>query len=136
MADIEQAGAKDTTSSLIDQLGYAFLELEAHKDASKDKVRWMEVEEHFRNLETLLKNKFEELQAKEKEFEEKEAETHSLIAEKVAAVNAKEQALLDRVQELKDAAVTAIAEARANHLPTSVEPVDDGDSKDKMLLSY
>ncbi|KAG2724276.1 hypothetical protein I3760_01G008900 [Carya illinoinensis] len=135
MADIEQAGVNDTTSSLIEQLGYACLELEAYKDASKDKVRWMEVEEHFRNLETLLKNKFEELEAKEKEFEEKEAETHSLIAEKVAAVNAKEQALLDRVQELKDAAVTAIAEARANHLPTSVEHVDDGDSKDKVSSS-
>jgi flagellar motility protein MotE (MotC chaperone) len=79
MTDIEQAGAKDTTSSLIEQLGNAFLELEACKDAYEDKVQWMEVEEHFRNLETLLKKKFEELEEKEKEFEESEAQTHSLL---------------------------------------------------------
>ncbi|XP_062154925.1 FRIGIDA-like protein 3 [Alnus glutinosa] len=135
MTDIEQAGAKDTTSSLIEQLGNAFLELEACKDAYEDKVQWMEVEEHFRNLETLLKKKFEELEEKEKEFEEKEAQTHSLIADREAAVTAKEQELLDQVQELKDAAVAAILQTRANHQPTSAEPVDGGDNKDDKVSS-
>ncbi|GMY11852.1 FRIGIDA-like protein 3 [Fagus crenata] len=135
MADIEQAGEKDTTSSLIEQLGNAFLELHARKDAFEDKVQWTEVEEHFRNLETLLTKKFEELEAKEKEFEEKEKENYLLIAGREAAVAAKEQGLLDRVQELKDAAVTAIAEARSVHQPTSVEAVDDGDNKDGKVSS-
>lgn len=135
MVDMEQDAAKDTTSSLIEQLGNAILELKVHREASEDKVPWMEVEEHFRNLETLLKKKFEELEAKEKEFEGKEAETRLLIAEREAAVIAKEQNLLDRVQELKDAAVNAISEAQTNHQPTSVEPIDDGDNKDDKVSS-
>nr|XP_023921755.1 FRIGIDA-like protein 3 [Quercus suber]XP_023921756.1 FRIGIDA-like protein 3 [Quercus suber]XP_023921757.1 FRIGIDA-like protein 3 [Quercus suber]XP_023921758.1 FRIGIDA-like protein 3 [Quercus suber]XP_023921759.1 FRIGIDA-like protein 3 [Quercus suber]POE98797.1 frigida-like protein 3 [Quercus suber] len=135
MTDVEQAGATDTTSSLIEQLGNAFLDLHARKDAFEDEVQWTEVEEHFRNLELLLKEKFEQLEAKEKEFEEKETETRLLIAEREAAVAAKEQDLLDRVQELKESAVTAIAEARSVHQPTSVEAVDDGDNKDGKVSS-
>lgn len=135
MVDMEQDAAKDTTSSLIEQLGNAILELKVHREASENKVPWMEVEEHFRNLETLLKKKFEELEAKEKEFEGKEAETRLLIAEREAAVITKEQNLLDRVQELKDAAVNAISEAQTNHQPTSVEPIDDGDNKDDKVSS-
>lgn len=135
MTEIEETGAKDTTSSLIEELGSAILELEACKNASEDKIQWMEVAEHFHNLETSLKKKSEELEAKEKEFQENEAKTHLLIAEREAIVTYKEQELLDRVQELKDAAVAAIAEARANHQPASLEPIDGGDNKEDKVSS-
>ncbi|KAK9285368.1 hypothetical protein L1049_024559 [Liquidambar formosana] len=135
MADTEHVVGIDTSSSLIEQLGKAILELEAHKDASEDQVQWMEIEEHFRNLETMLKEKTEELEAKEKEFEEKESETGTLLAEREAAVSAKEQDLLDRVQELKDVAVATVAESRAKYKPISLELVDGGDHKESKVSS-
>ena len=135
MASIGQHVANDTASSLIEQFCEAVLELEACKDASENKVQWTEIEQHFRNLEMTLKKKAEELEVKEKEYEEKEAETRALIAEKEAAVATKEQDFLHRVQELKDAAVAAIAEACANFQPISVEPLDAGDNKDTEVSS-
>lgn len=135
MASIGQHVANETASSLMEQLFKAVLELQACKDASVNKVQWTEIEQHFRNLEMTLKKKGEDLEAKEKEYKEKEAETLALISEREAAVAAKEQLYLDRVQELKDAAVAAIAEAGANFQPTSEEPLDAGDSKDTKVSS-
>lgn len=135
MVDAEQVLASDTGSSFIEQLSKAVLDLEAFKDASEERVQWMEVEEHFRNLDTMLKKKFEELEAKEREFKEKESESHILIKEREADVNAKEQDLLDRIQELKDVAVAVISEARANHQTTASEPVEDGDNRDSKVSS-
>ncbi|XWS45198.1 hypothetical protein CRYUN_Cryun15aG0115700 [Craigia yunnanensis] len=125
----------NTASSLIEQLCKAVLELEACKDGSENKVQWTEIEQHFRNLDISLKKKSEELEAKEKEYKEKEADTLALIAEREAAVATKEQDYLDRLQELKDAAVAAIAEACANFQPTSAEPLDAGDNKDTKVSS-
>uniref|UniRef100_A0A7C9AZK0 Uncharacterized protein n=1 Tax=Opuntia streptacantha TaxID=393608 RepID=A0A7C9AZK0_OPUST len=101
----------ELTSSLINQLQRAFFELKSYEDVSNDDIRWEDVEGHFRCLESELKKKLEELEAKERLVTEKE----SLIAERETAVAAKEQDLLDGVQELKDAAVAAIMEARAAH---------------------
>ncbi|KAJ0098007.1 hypothetical protein Patl1_28585 [Pistacia atlantica] len=53
----------------------------------------------------------------------------------MATVADKEQDLIDRVQELKDAAVAAIAEVRANYQPTSLDPTDVGDNQDSMVSS-
>lgn len=135
MVDAEQVVEGDASSCLIDQLGKALLELNAHKDTSEGRVQWTEIEEYFRNLETTLKKRFEELEVKEKKFEEQEAETCALLMEREEAVTAKEQDLLDRVQELKDAAVAAIAEAQAIHQPTTSEPVEDGDNKNSKVSS-
>lgn len=135
MASVEQHGANDNASSLIDLFCKAILELEACDDASENKVHWTEIEQHFRNLDMTLMKKSEELEAKEKEYKEKEAETCALIAEREAAVATKEQNYLDRVQELKDAAVAAIAEARASFQPTSAAPLDAGDNKDTKVSS-
>lgn len=135
MDSTEQVLEIDTASSLIEQLGKALVELEALKNASFDKVQWKEIEEHFYNLETMLKKKSEELEAKEKEYEDKECKTHALLAEREAAVVAKEQAFIDRVQELKDAAVAAIADARASYQPSSLDPVDGGDNQDSKVSS-
>ncbi|KAA8531615.1 hypothetical protein F0562_006324 [Nyssa sinensis] len=111
MADADQVVGIDATTTLIEQLGKAFLELEAHKDAAEDKKLGSE------------------------KFKDKESETCTSLAEREAVVAAKEQDLLDRIQELKDAAVAAIVEARANHPPLSLEPNDYGDSKESKVSS-
>eukprot|EP00262_Sarcandra_glabra_P000841 TRINITY_DN1089_c0_g1_i1.p1 TRINITY_DN1089_c0_g1~~TRINITY_DN1089_c0_g1_i1.p1 ORF type:complete len:565 (+),score=114.50 TRINITY_DN1089_c0_g1_i1:152-1846(+) len=114
MADIKSVVTDiESTASMIEQLGKTFTELESHRDASPDYgVQWKEIEEHFQNLAKSLKERFDELEAKEKAFMEKESESRALLAERESAVVAKEQASLDRVQEIKDAAVSAIVEAR------------------------
>ncbi|EEF37448.1 FRIGIDA-like protein 3 [Ricinus communis] len=135
MTNSEQGAENNNASSLIEQLGRALHQLEAHRDASEDRVRWMEIEQHFCNLDTTLKRKFEELEAREKEYMDKEAETHALLTEREAAVAAKEQDFQDRMQELKDAAVAVIAEARANHQPIMLASIDGGDNKDSKVSS-
>ncbi|KAK8653674.1 hypothetical protein V6N13_127663 [Hibiscus sabdariffa] len=135
MASTGQHVENGVASSLIEQLYKAVFELEACTDASKDKVQWTEIEQHFRNLDMTLKKKSEELEAKEKEYKEKETNTHALIVEKEAAVAAKELDFLDRVQELKDASVAAIADARANFQVTYVDPLDAGFNKDTKVSS-
>ncbi|KAJ7944486.1 FRIGIDA-like protein [Quillaja saponaria] len=134
MADMEQAEVNGTLP-VIEQLRKAFLELEAHRDASEDKVQWVEIENHFCNLETALKEKLAELEAKEREYEEKEAETNTLLVERKAAVASNEQDLVDWVQELKDAAISAIVEARAYHQPPSLVFVNDVEDKDSKVSS-
>ncbi|XP_028052199.1 FRIGIDA-like protein 3 isoform X2 [Camellia sinensis] len=135
MADRDQVVGIDATISLIEQLAKSFLELKAHKDAAEDNVQWSEIEEYFQHLETMTKKKIEELALREKDFKEKESETCTLLAQREAAVAAKEQDLLDRIQELKDAAVAAIAEARTKHEPEPLKPIDGGDGKETKVSS-
>ncbi|KAE8696224.1 Aspartyl protease family protein [Hibiscus syriacus] len=87
MAGIEQHEASDCASSLIDQLYKAVHELEAFKDDSENKFIGQK-SNHISTIQAKLKKKSEELETKE--------------------------GIRDRVQELKDAAVAIIAEARAN----------------------
>ncbi|GMP85316.1 hypothetical protein CsSME_00038523 [Camellia sinensis var. sinensis] len=105
MAEKDQVVGMSATS-LKEQLGKAFIELEAHKGAAEDNVQW------------------------EREFKEKESKTCTMLADREGAVAAKEQDLLDRIQELKDAVVAANAEAWANHMPEPSELVDGGDDKE------
>lgn len=120
---------------LLEHLSKAFIELQARRDASSgDKVQWEEVEEHFRKLDDMFKEKFVELEAKEKELEQKEAKTTLLIAERKAAVAAKEQDMLDRVQELKDvavAAISAVASISASQQQPNSEPVNNDENRNK-----
>ncbi|KAL6957169.1 hypothetical protein U1Q18_042427, partial [Sarracenia purpurea var. burkii] len=134
MTDKDQVVGIETTS-LVEQLGKAFLQLESHKDAAENNVQWSEIEAYFRHLEMTFNKKFEELELREKEFKEKESDTQTFLGEREAAVAAKEQDLLDRIQELKDAAVAAIAEAWANHQPEQVESIDGGDDKEIKVSS-
>ncbi|KAE8704122.1 Metal transporter Nramp3 family protein [Hibiscus syriacus] len=134
MASTRKHLENGAASSLIEQLCKAVFELETCKDAS-DKVQWTEIEQHFRNLDITLKKKYEELEAKEEEYKEKEGNTLALILEEEAAVAAKELDFLDRIQELKDAAVAAIAEAHSNFQATYVDPLDTGVNKDIKVSS-
>lgn len=133
-ADMEE-GRENDASSLIEQLGQAFLQLEARKESFESKIQWDEIKQHFHDLETALKTKVEELETKERDYKKKEAEVHIRLAGREEEVASKEQDLLDRVQELKDAAVAAIIEARANHQATSLESVDEGENKDNKVRS-
>lgn len=135
MADAEKVTAGiESATSMLEHLGKAFEELESQTESSlQNKIQWDDIKEHFHNLERSLKDKFDELEEKQKVFEEKQSETHALIAEREATVAAKEQASLDRLQELRDIAVSAIADARQKYKVASPEPVDIRESKTKKV---
>ncbi|KAJ8562935.1 hypothetical protein K7X08_031387 [Anisodus acutangulus] len=116
--------------SLIEQLGKALNDLASHEDASIDKDLIKDIEGHFRNLEASVVNKSLELEIREKAFKEQESDAHLLIASREADITAREQNLWDHLQELKDAAVSAIAAARGDHQVASPEHTDVEESKD------
>ncbi|KAK1300402.1 hypothetical protein QJS10_CPB13g00458 [Acorus calamus] len=125
----------ESSDSLVEQLGKAFVEFESHRLASSGHIMpWEEMREHFHNLEKSLKKRLEELEEKENAFKSIQAESRAMLADREAAVAAKEQNSLDRIQELKDAAVDAILEARKKCKVESPEPVDveDGNKEKKV----
>ncbi|KAK6145173.1 hypothetical protein DH2020_021993 [Rehmannia glutinosa] len=75
----------------------------------------MEAEEHFHGLQKSLKRRFTELEDQEKEFETKIFESREVLEKRKAAVVAKEQTSLERLQEKRDAAVSAILTAMEKH---------------------
>ncbi|KAK4376168.1 hypothetical protein RND71_006845 [Anisodus tanguticus] len=124
----------DSTTSKIQQLQKAFAELESHRAVTLN-LQWKQLEEHFHGLQKSLKRRFTELEEQEKEFETKIVQSTEMLEKRQAAVIAKEQASLQRLQEKRDAAVSAIAIALEKHKkPCSVEPsvvnceVNDGPS--------
>ncbi|KAL3019586.1 hypothetical protein AAZX31_05G094300 [Glycine max] len=127
---VEEQGEEINVQSMIEQLSQAFLELEAQKGETENKIQWVEIKQHFHDLETELNKKLEELEAKEREYEAKQVEVDTLLAERKTVIASKEQDLLDRLQELKDAAVASIVEAHANHRNATLESVYDGENKD------
>lgn len=108
------ASLMDSTSSKIRQLQKAFAELESHRAVTLN-MKWKELEEHFHGLEKSLKRRFHELEDQEKEFENKTMKAREMIEKQEAAVLAKEQASLERLQEKRNAAIFAIVNARDKH---------------------
>ncbi|XP_016443580.1 FRIGIDA-like protein 3 [Nicotiana tabacum] len=135
MEDTESvATLMDSTTSKIQQLQKAFAELESHRAVTLN-LQWKQLEEHFHGLQKSLKRRFNELEDQEKEFETKIFQSREMLEKHQAAVIAKEQASLERLQEKRDTAVSAIAIALEKHRkPCSVEPavisceVQDGPS--------
>lgn len=117
VSEINMASSVELGVSMLEQLGNAFAELKNNEIGPGNQVPWNDVEAHFRNLQSLVKKKLEEVEAKEKEFTEKKTRNHMVLAEREVAVVAKEQDLLDKLQELKDAALAAISEAREKIVP-------------------
>lgn len=130
MAEMDLLTLIKSVPSLIEQLGKALNDLEFHEDASMDKGLLKDIERHFRDLEASAVNKSLELENKEKAFKEQESDAHLLIASREADIAAREQNLWDQLQELKDAAVSAIAAARGDHQLASLEHTDVEESKD------
>ncbi len=104
----------DSTTSKIQQLQKAFAELESHRAVTLN-LKWKQLEEHFHGLEKSLKRRFTELEDQEKEFDAKTVEARELLERRQADVLAKEEASLERLQEKRDAAVSAIAYALEKH---------------------
>ncbi|PSR94980.1 FRIGIDA-like protein, partial [Actinidia chinensis var. chinensis] len=104
----------DSTTSKIKELQKAFTELESHRAITLN-LKWKQLEEHFHGLEKSLKRRFTELEDQEKEYETKTIEAWEMLEKREADVMAKEQASLERLQEKRDAAVSAIANAFQKH---------------------
>ncbi|KAI3923283.1 hypothetical protein MKW92_033232 [Papaver armeniacum] len=120
----------ESATSIFRELSKAFSELEAHRGASENKLQWKEIDEYFQNFEKSLKKGFSDLEQKEKAFVEKESEARAVVAEREVLVAAKEQALVDRVQKLKDTAVAAIVEVWEKYKPATPEPVEVASNED------
>ncbi|XP_078430306.1 FRIGIDA-like protein [Wolffia australiana] len=113
----------DSSSKLLEKLGKVFNDVETNKDAfSKFGAACAEMKAHIQNLENSLRKRSEELVEREKAFEEKASSTRRLINEREAEVAGKERASLDHIQELRDTAVDAIAEARKKFKLAITEP--------------
>lgn len=119
----------DSTSSKIQQLQKAFAELESHRAITLN-WKWKQLEEHFHGLEKSLKRRFTELEDQEREFETKIVESKELLERRQAAVLAKEQASLDRLQQKRDAAVYAITSALEKHRKLSSDESAFDNSED------
>ncbi|KAA8543588.1 hypothetical protein F0562_021666 [Nyssa sinensis] len=104
----------ESTTSKIQQLQKAFAELESHRAVTLN-LKWKQLEEHFHGLEKSLKRRFNELGDQEKEYETKTMKAREILEKREAAVMAKEQASLKRLQEKRDAAVSAISNAFGKH---------------------
>ncbi|XP_057780846.1 FRIGIDA-like protein 3 [Salvia miltiorrhiza] len=104
----------DSTASKIQQLQKAFAELESHRAITLN-LKWKQLEEHFHGLQKSLKRRFTELEEQEKEFDTKIVESKEMLEKRKAAVVAKEQTSLERLQEKRDAALSAIMTAMGKH---------------------
>lgn len=130
-----ESNIMDKTGDLIKQLGKAFLELQSHKETAENKIMWKEIEEHYCQLQTTMVKQFSELESREKAYKEEESEFYSFLEVRAANVVAKEQDMMDRVQELKNEAVAAITEVRAMHPSASLESTDVGYNKESKISS-
>lgn len=104
----------DSTATKIQQLQKAFAELESHRAVTLN-LKWKQLEEHFNGLQKSLKRRFTELEEQEKDFDTKIVESKELLEKRKASVVAKEQTSLERLQEKRDAAMSAIVTAMGGH---------------------
>ncbi|KAL6563506.1 hypothetical protein OROGR_002465 [Orobanche gracilis] len=105
--NLSAATVVDSAAAKIQQLQKAFAELESHRAVTLN-LKWKQLEEHFHGLQKSLKRRFTELEDQEKDFETKIFESREILEKRKAAVAAKEQSSLERLQEKRDAAVLAI----------------------------
>ncbi|XP_077252956.1 FRIGIDA-like protein [Tasmannia lanceolata] len=119
----------DSTTTKIQQLQQAFAELESHRAVSLN-LKWKELEEHFHGLERSLKNRFDELENQQKEYESKASEAREMLEKRKAVVVAKEEASLERLQEKRDAALSAIGDALEKYKKESSETLINDMSND------
>lgn len=125
----------DSTASKIQQLQKAFAELESHRAVTLN-LKWKQLEEHFQGLQKSLKRRFTELEEQEKVFDNKIVESNEMLEKRKAAVMTKEQASLQRLQDKRDAAVSAILTAvKRRELPFSVgSDVSNGENQIEALV--
>ncbi|KAL6657667.1 hypothetical protein ACP70R_005447 [Stipagrostis hirtigluma subsp. patula] len=135
-ATVNSSGGSGSTMQLLEQLTEVFGKLKSHTEASlqlQNGTRWEDIKEHFLNLDKSYRSKLDELEEKQKALEENKAQARRLIAEKEANVSAKERASLNQLQELRDAAVSSLAEVRQKYKVELAEMLDASGSKDKKV---
>lgn len=135
-ATLSNSGGLESTMPLLEQLAEVFGKLKSHTEASlqlQNGMNWGDIQEYFLNVDKSYKSKFDELEEKQKALEQKKTEASKLIAEKEANVSAKEHASLNQLQELRDAAVSSLAEVRQKHKVELADILDANGSKDKKV---
>ncbi|WOL14310.1 FRIGIDA-like protein 3 [Canna indica] len=124
MADAQSVDTLiDSTTSKLQQLQWAFAELESHNAISLN-LKWKELEEHFHGLEKSLRKRLDELEDQEKEYVTQVTQTQDMLEKRETAVITKELASLDRLQEKRDAALSALFD---KYNASSLEPIADGE---------
>uniref|UniRef100_A0A0D9X120 FRIGIDA-like protein n=1 Tax=Leersia perrieri TaxID=77586 RepID=A0A0D9X120_9ORYZ len=129
-------GSEPATMPLLEQLAEVFSKLKSHTETSmqlQNGINLEDIKAHFLNLEKSYKRKCDELEEKKKALEEKKTEACRLIAEKEANISAKERAFLNQLQELRDTAVSALAEVRQKYKVDFSDIFDANESKDKKV---
>ncbi|CAN6205952.1 unnamed protein product [Urochloa humidicola] len=135
-ATLNNSGCSESPMSLLEQLAEVFGKLKSHTEASlhlQNGMNWGDIREYFLNVDKSYRSQFDELVEKQKALEEKKTEALRLIADKEASVSAKERASLNQLQELRDAAVSSLAEVRQKHKVELAEILDANGSKDKKV---
>lgn len=135
-ATLNTSAGSESSMSFLEQLAEVFDKLKSHTEASlqlQNGMDWADIKEYFLNVDKSYRSKFDELVEKQKSLEEKKTEAHRLIAEKEANVSAKERASLNQLQELRDAAVSSLAEVRQKYKVELAEILDANGSKDKKV---
>lgn len=135
-ATLNNSGGSESAMPLLEQLAEVFGKLKSHTEASlqlQNGMQWEDIKGHFLSLDKSYRSKFDELVEKQKALEEKKAEARRLIAEKEANVSTKERASLNQLQELRDAAVSSLAEVRQKYKVELAEILDASGSKDKKV---
>ncbi|KAD3067782.1 hypothetical protein E3N88_35662 [Mikania micrantha] len=128
------ASLLESTTSKIQQLQRAFAELESQRAVTLN-MKWKQIEDHFHGLEKSLKRRFTELEDQEKEFEIKTTQSRQLLEKRQAAVIAKEEASLERLQEKRDAAAANVLNKRRNGISETDLTVEDKPPDDIAKLS-
>ncbi|KAJ0973746.1 hypothetical protein J5N97_015711 [Dioscorea zingiberensis] len=115
----------DSTTEMAAQLVRALDELDSYGDVSQQskKSPWDGMKENLHGLQKSFEKIFGQLEEKENAFEEMKSEIQEYLAERETVVVAKERALLDRLQEMKDSTVSALVEACKKHKVASPVPL-------------
>ncbi|RZC67546.1 hypothetical protein C5167_011236 [Papaver somniferum] len=115
-----EAATSDGKQSASWKLDKTLVEQEAQQDVPENSIPYEDNTDYFETKMKCLKDRFNRLNNRsnrleeiEKAFLEKKSEMCTLIANRAETVDVKEQAMIDRVQELKDMAVVAIKEAQS-----------------------
>ncbi|KAJ7299920.1 hypothetical protein O6H91_23G002100 [Diphasiastrum complanatum] len=105
--------ALEEASTRKERLQKAFTELDNHRAIVADfTFNWKELEQHFADIESVVKRRVDELKEKEQALEAKSEELQQVLNKRKDVVSEREQASLARVQEQKDSAIAAIFEEK------------------------
>ncbi|KAJ4791487.1 FRIGIDA-like protein [Rhynchospora pubera] len=110
--------AIDPTTVMLEQLSTALHVLKSHTESSlemQNSIQWDEIQSYFKKLDASFNARAEELDRKKAELEKKQARAQIIIKEKEVAIKEKERESWNKLQVVKDKAVSRIKEACEKH---------------------